>query len=254
MSNFALYNANGNLIFDDTGYGVLAKSRSGSRSQGMTINGVYTAMYLQIPAVADEIVAVSAGATYRQLASVVKNWDSVDTGGKVSVYSNFAIGGPLPYLILDTPTNLTSSTDYGVRVYNSSGGTVFDSGLQYFLIRDIISISLSDLQYVTANSSRITQQPPPLVKNHTPCANPYYIIDNLRWLAVMYEYLQGGAWTVGTSSLGIQSVGSNSAIGLNLTLPFNWVVSSSGKDQLHAAAASTQFGPQNILVGELKNA
>ena len=255
MSNFALYNANGNLIFDDTGYGVLAKSSSGDRVPGMTVNGRYSYLYVQIPSTADQIIAVAPGPSGRQMCSVVKNWDSVDTGGKVAAYSilNTRTDAHCRYLLLDTPSNLTSSADYGLRVFNSSGNAVFDSGLQYFIIRDAITLSYDELAYAAYYNNQ-TGGRNLLVKNHAYCANPYYIMDNLRWLTINYYYWAIGQYAVGTGCVGIQSLGSNTSIGFTNTLPINWGLTQDGLNRMLAAAGSTHFGPQTILVGELKNA
>ena len=71
-----------------------------------------------------------------------------------------------------------SGEDYGLLVYNASGGLCFDSGLEYLKIREVHSITLGDPHFDAYNNLVLDNE----TITHSNYSNPYYVLSrNTYW-------------------------------------------------------------------------
>ena len=239
-SCFEILGQYGNLIFNDAAYGVYAKKTAGTSARISTGSSI-TPYVHNIPAVNNQLTAVQCPS-----ASTI-----TFAQRKPEIQQDIYICGALniPYIILDTPDNLTGSADYGLQVFNPAGAKIFDSGMQYFVIRDIVDISLETCAAAAAAGTKI-----PI--SHAPCTNPYYIIAGLQYITIdlIYGPYSGGRWQVWLRPIAISS-NTNSSFYLWYNTTWNFYnIDEGSKNSIVAAANATHTLPQFVLVGELKNA
>lgn len=237
-SCFSIYDAYGNPLFNDQASGVYAKAGAGSAPRVGFVN--YYSIY-NTPVTGNQITAVKP-------TSYVCTFAQRKASANIDIFvigtSQAAI--TLPYITLDTPNNITSPSTYGLQVFNPSSEKIFDSGMQYFVVRDYIELSLAECAAATN-----PQGPATIIKNHTYCENPYYIISGLQYLTANSIGPFSGNYYIFLYSVGARYI-SNTQVAF-------WAITSlffgdgASKDGVYAHAASTQVSPQYILVGELKN-
>ena len=149
--------------------------KEGSKNAVRTAAGAYQAMRISWSPTRSQppLVAVSPGTGVDCTMAVAQV--ATDYGSLVFHHGqNIGTTHSVDYALYDADGGIASNTAWGMKVFNASGGTVFDSRNAYLNVVDIVSVAYPGTG-ITAN----------VTYNHTSLANAFYVVNALNGIVIV---------------------------------------------------------------------